>query len=149
MRIGRFTPLAVCCCLLSALAGCGDKLQVAEVTGVVTLDGKPLEFIHVEFWPDVGPRSFAKTDASGTFTLQTDDRTQMGAVPGSHKVSLKDTWHTRDDYISEGGDWVDMSAGKKGRISTKYFDAVRSPLSVSVKAGEANNFEFPVDPVGK
>lgn len=149
MRIGRFTPLAACCCLLTALAGCGDKLEVTEVTGVVTLKGEPLEFIHVEFWPDVGPRSFGKTDASGKFTLQTDDRTQSGAVPGTHKVSLKDTWHTRDDYISEGGDWVDMSAGKKARISSKYFDAIQSPLSVTVKPGEPNNFEFEVDPNGK
>jgi len=135
--------------MLTAMAGCGDKLQVAEVTGVVTLNGEPLEFVHVEFWPEVGPRSFGKTDASGKFTLQTDDRTQPGAVPGSHKVSLKDTWHTREDYISDGGDWVDMSAGKKSRISTKYYDAVKSPLSVSVKSGEANNFDFAVDPLGK
>ena len=102
MSIGRFTSLAMCCFLLTLVTGCGDKLQVAEVTGVVTLNGKPLEFIHIEFWPDVGPRSFGKTDANCKFTLQTDDRSQMGAVPGSHKVSIKDTWPTKDDFISIG-----------------------------------------------
>lgn len=149
MRNSRLIPIAVFCCLFTALGGCSDAPEVAEVSGVVTLNGEPLEFIHVEFWPDAGPRSFGKTDANGKFTLQTDDRTQSGAAPGSHKVSLKDTWHTRDDYIGEGGDWVDMSAGKKGRISTKYFDAVRSPLSVTVKPGEVNQYDFPVDPLGK
>ena len=149
MRLGRL-GLPVAACLLLTLAGCsGNKLELEEVTGVVTLNGKPMEFIHVEFWPDVGPRSFGKTDAEGKFTLQLDDRTREGAVPGSHKVSLKDTWPTKDDYINDGGEWVDMSEGKKSRIATKYYDAPRSPLSVTVKSGETNHFEFPIDAAGK
>jgi hypothetical protein len=138
------------CSLAIAFAGCGgDKLKVEKVTGVVTMNGKPMEFIHVEFWPDVGPRSFGKTDAEGKFTLQLDDRSREGAVPGRHQVSLKDTWPTKDDYISESGEWVDMSQGKRSRISTRYYDAPKSPLNVNVKTGEANHFELPIDPAGK
>jgi transcriptional regulator len=48
--------------------------------------------------------------------------------------------------LSESGEWVDKSDGKKSRIDTKYYDAMKSPLTVEVKAGEKNNFEFEVDP---
>lgn len=51
----------------------------------------------------------------------------------------------KDDFIDEGGDWVDMSEGKKSRIHTKYYDAPKSPVTVQVKPGEANHFEFAVD----
>jgi hypothetical protein len=127
------------------MVGCSDPQAVVEVTGVVTLNGKPLELVAVEFWPDNGPRSFGKTDTEGKFTLQLDDRSKSGAVPGTHKVSLKDTLHLQDNYIGEGGDWVDMTKGRKSRIDSKYFDAPRSPVSVQVKSGEPNHFEFAVD----
>jgi hypothetical protein len=119
------------------------------VTGVIKLGDKPLEFVQVEFWPDSGIRSFAKTDATGKYELQTDDRKAVGAIPGVHRVVLKDTWHMQDDYIGEGGDWVDMSKGRKARISSKYYDALKTPLSVTVKPGEPNTFDFNVDPLGK
>ncbi len=132
--------------LLATAVGCGNKLDVAKVEGVITLDGKPLELIHVEFWPESGPRSFGKTDAEGKFVLQTDDRTQEGAVPGKHRVALRDTWPTKDDYINDGGEWVDMSKGKKSRIHSKYYDPPQTPLTVDVKPGEVNSFTFEVEP---
>ncbi len=110
------------------------------------LDGKPLEFIHVEFWPENGQRSFGKTDREGRFELVTDDRSAKGAVPGTHKVSLRDTWPTSDDYIGEGGDWVDMSNGRKSRIHSKYYDAIQSPLTVRVEPNQDNFFEFTAEP---
>ncbi len=134
-----------CLFACALLVGCSDNPQVADVTGVITLNGKPLEFVHVEFWPEVGPRSIGKTNAEGRFTLKTDDDLLIGAVPGSHKVSLKDTWHMKDDYINDGGEWVDMSKGRKSRIHTKYYDAAQSPLSVKVEPGKVNTFDFPVD----
>ncbi len=139
----------VCSLCLVALVGCGESISLQEVSGVVTLDGKPLELIHVEFWPEAGPRSLGKTDEQGRFTLELDDRSAMGAVAGSHKVSLKDTWPSQDDYIGEGGAWVDMSKGRRSRIHTKYYDAPTSPLTVQVKAGEVNSIDFAVDPKKK
>ncbi|MCC6508988.1 MAG: hypothetical protein IT423_07765 [Pirellulaceae bacterium] len=131
---------------LMAASGCDEKTKLAEVTGVVTLDGKPLELIQVEFWPTTGPRSIGKTDTEGKFTLEIDDRTQKGAIPGTHKVALRDTWPSKDDYINDGGEWVDKSNGKKSRIHSKYYDAPLSPLSVEVVAGKPNTFDFKVDP---
>ncbi len=132
--------------LLTVASGCGKaKPTVAEVTGTVTLDGKPLELVHVEFWPEIGPRAFGKTDENGKFKLITDDRTQEGCPPGRNKVAVRDMAHMKDDYIDEGGDWVDMSKGKKSRIHSKYYDAPNSPLTLEVVAGEKNNFDIAVE----
>jgi hypothetical protein len=146
MLSDQLRVVLLCAGMSVCVFGCGNpKPPVAEVTGTVTLDGKPLELVHVEFWPEVGPRAFGKTDASGKFSLITDDRTQEGCPPGRNKVAIRDTAHMKDDYIDDGGDWVDMSNGKKSRISSKYYDAPNSPLTVEVKPGEKNNFDFPVD----
>jgi len=144
-RFYQFTFLAFGLALIGLQSGCGESLEVSEVTGIVTLNGKPLDLVHVEFWPNEGPRSFGKTDEQGRFTLETDDRTQKGAVPGKHKVALRDMWPMKDDYLGDGGEWVDMSKGKRSRIDSKYYDAPMSPVSVEVMAGKANTFDFPVD----
>ena len=146
MAVGDFWGTTACLCLLAFVVGCSEPASTATVSGVVTLDGKPLEFIHVEFWPENGQRSFGKTDSEGRFELLTDDRSAKGAVPGTHKVSLRDTWPTSDDYIGEGGDWVDMSNGRKSRIHSKYYDAIQSPLEVTVEPDQDNFFEFTPEP---
>jgi hypothetical protein len=128
------------------VAGCGSGLDVAEATGVVTMDGKPMDLIHIEFWSTNGPRSYGKTDAEGKFELILDDGSQKkGAVAGDHKVCLRDTWPSKDDYIGDGGEWVDKSDGKRSRIDTKYYDAVASPLTLKVESGKKNFFEIKVD----
>ena len=134
-------------CLISMMIGCGSKVSVTEVTGVVTMNGKPLELIHVEFWSKNGPRSYGKTDTEGKFELKIDDGSaRKGVVVGEQKVSLRDTWPAKDDYLDEGGAWVDKSDGKKSRIDTKYFDAVNSPMTVNVESGKKNFFELKVAP---
>ena len=133
-------------CVLMLAVGCGPQLDVAEATGTITMDGKPIELIHIEFWSSNGPRSYAKSDSDGKFELKLDDGSQRkGAVAGEHKVSLRDTWPNKDDYLDEGGAWVDMSDGKRSRIDTKYFDALKSPLTLKVESGKKNFFEIKVD----
>ena len=144
-------------CKLSALvvvllfAGCEEKLNVTKVTGTVKMKGtnEPLEYIVVEFWPENGPTSRAKTDSSGNFTLRTMDASDMeGAMLGGHKVTFKDTWPMKDDVLLESGEWQDNSKGKKTRISVKYADPSKTPESVSVGEDQAP-FEFLLDPAGR
>jgi hypothetical protein len=133
-------------CISTMAVGCGPSIEVAEVTGVVTMDGKPMDMIYIEFWSTNGPRSFATTDADGKFELTFEDEARRkGAVPGDHKVSLRDLWPTKDDVMGEGGDRIDMSNGKRSRIDTKYFDAVASPLTMKVESGKKNYFEIKAD----
>lgn len=152
MRESLRSPFLWCTAvLLLGVTGCDSGPKVVEVSGTITLnDGKPLELIHVEFWSDGGPRSWGKTDDSGKFTLTLDSEDpKKGAVVGTHKVLLRDTWPSKDDKLSEGGDWIDNSKGKKSRIHTKYYDVGATPLSLEVKAGEKNNFEIKCDPASK
>jgi hypothetical protein len=75
--------------LAAALSGCGggDELNVGEVEGVVTLDGKPLPNAVVTFTPKAGgPSGVGKTDADGNYQLLTVN--DLGAVVGEHTVSI-------------------------------------------------------------
>jgi hypothetical protein len=147
LRVRRLMVLAAAAGLLSFTGCFGSKREAYEVTGTVTLNGQPLEFVQVEFWPEVsgGIRSTGTTDAEGKFTLKTDDGLATGASPGRHKVALRDKWHMQDDYLSEGGDWVDMSKGRKSRIHSKYYNPDSSDITAEVVAGQVNNFEFTPD----
>lgn len=76
-------------------AGCGSgEFQLAPVSGIVTMDGVPVEGVEVVFAPmeskgkiEVGPASTGKTDAEGKYTLNTV-KGQVGAVVTNHIVSI-------------------------------------------------------------
>ena len=78
------------------LAGCGGEppLKMAEVEGVVTINGKPAADILVQFLPNVGPKDRAvsatgTTNAEGKFQLVASDG-KPGALVGPNKVVLAD-----------------------------------------------------------
>jgi len=86
--------LFVAVCSL-VLCGCGDEFDVAPVSGKVTLDGKPLPDVEVNFQPrggggvSPGPGSTGITDAEGRYTLKTSEESpKEGAVPGKHIVTM-------------------------------------------------------------
>lgn len=88
---------ALGCALLAALAtGCGRSAsyELAPVSGVVTLDGKPVPHTKVVFTPQgsagnvaPGPGSAANCDDAGRFELRTV-RGEPGAVVGVHTVRI-------------------------------------------------------------
>lgn len=122
------------------LSGCGDGIKFAPVQGTVTLDGKPLDNILVEFWPENGPKSFAETDSQGRFALKTEDGVKDGAAVGSHTVTLKDSAIMGDKFMGRAAEELELSAGKKPRISTKYAGPETSGIIKSVEAGKTNAF---------
>lgn len=70
------------------LAGCSSSEPLVPVTGVITLDGKPIANAAVLFMIDRGGRpATGVTDASGRYQLSTytDDD---GALIGRHEVSV-------------------------------------------------------------
>jgi len=68
----------------SLTVGCGGGGFVA-VTGLVTLDGKPLEGASVAFIPEAqGEAAYSTTNAEGVFELAT--HSQPGAKPGMYQV---------------------------------------------------------------
>jgi hypothetical protein len=78
--------------LLAAAAGtfggCGsDGPELADVTGTVTRDGKPLSGINVEFQPQTGRPSAGRTNDAGEYQLQFTSE-QAGALLGQHQVHI-------------------------------------------------------------
>jgi hypothetical protein len=131
---------------LAAIAGCGRGISMAEVEGVVTLNGKPVEKIQVEFWPSKeGPRSIGVTDSEGRYKLKTDDGTQPGAAVGKHSVVLHDVGIFGDKFLGRGAEDVDISNGQKPRISSEYCDAARTTLQKEVVAGQKNQIDLQVN----
>jgi hypothetical protein len=78
-----------------ALAGCGRIPPLGTVSGVVTLDGKPLPDIEVQFLPDPvqgtrGATASCYTDEQGRFKLFTQRHEKEGALVGTHRVVFVD-----------------------------------------------------------
>ncbi len=130
--------------VLSCLSGCGgDGIRYAEVEGTVELNGKPLDKILVEFLPEsAGPRSFAETDSQGKFKLKTDDGKRDGAAVGTHRVTLKDAGVHGDKFMGRAAETVDMSQGRKPRISDRLANPETSKMTQTVVAGKKNEFKI-------
>jgi hypothetical protein len=81
--------LAALSLLTPALIGCGrgNYPEVATVTGVVLLDGKPLEGAEVTFAPLEGRSSTGLTDHTGKYSLSYTKKVR-GAVLGQHTVKI-------------------------------------------------------------
>ena len=80
----RWLPLLIFVAALLPLSGCGKKLT--PVSGVVTLDGKPVADATVTFVSDDGKyTSTGATDESGNFALSS------GAGPGAYEGNYKVT----------------------------------------------------------
>lgn len=90
--------------LLSVLAvvGCGsDGPELADVTGTVTLDGKPLQGARVTFAPESkGSPSYGMTDAEGNYSLMYS-RDESGAMVAKHNVSIETEKLSAED-MAEG-----------------------------------------------
>jgi hypothetical protein len=144
--------LTVCC---FGCSGGGTDIDLGTVTGVVTLDGKPLADAVVVFAPDNGNASSDQTDASGKYQL-TYNKNAKGALLGKHKVSITEgqpaAAELGDDAdlskvdLSATGDIGDASTkggkGKKSMIPAKY--NTKTTLTADVKTG-ANTFDFKLD----
>jgi len=117
-------------------AGCRSGVELLPVSGVVTLDGKPVEQATVLFKPESGPVAYGQTNADGRFELSTAGR--KGAVPGKHKVSI-----TKMKVTGVGNDeMVDPEKVKTEWIVPQtYTDPEKSGLTAEVARGKTT-FEF-------
>ena len=136
MRAMRFVGSSLLAGALAA-TGCGGGLSFAVVEGTVKVNGQPVDKIQVEFWPaGDGPRSIGVTDANGRYTLASDDGSKPGAVVGRHKVVLRDVGIMGDQFLGRAGETVDMTKGKKPRVSATYAEVTRTPIEKDVAAGK-------------
>lgn len=157
----------VCLAALALLVGCGTSTgpDTVPVTGTVTLDGTPVGGALVTFSPKTpeGQAAAGTTDASGRFELTTSVSGD-GAVLGSYFVGISKT--SGGEAVGTSGPVDDeaayKAAEKKGIDLTGASDAKEKPeavkdelpprykspgtsgFSAEVKAGEKNDFTFPM-----
>lgn len=131
-------------CLLLAWAGCGEQgPAVAPVSGVVTYQGKPVQYARVMFFPQNVPGAqtgFAQTDAQGRFSEVLTGGTQSGAVVGSHFVTVTEGWPPAQEVPKDASGM--QRTPPRGPWDQKYRDSSNPALKVEVVGGQDNHFDF-------
>ncbi len=145
--------LMICC---FGCSGGGTDIDLGTVTGVVTMDGKPLANAIVVFAPEKGNPSTDQTDTNGNYE-PTYNKNAKGAVLGKHKVSITmgeppaaevDPDADISQAAAETGIGFEEEANPNGKaakkdpIPAKY--NTQTELTADVKAG-ANTFDFKLD----
>jgi hypothetical protein len=129
------------------LSGCGsdqptgDRIATVSASGVLTLDGKPLEYYQVLCFPPNGARPAAGTaDAEGKFVLGTNEPGD-GAVAGSHKVAINWLGPPSSDP-NEGIMEFSEPPAPTIEIDPRYSDPETSGLVVEIPAGGTNEIRI-------
>ena len=130
-RLQRVFVLSAMCAALLAICGCGNGL--AQVSGLVTLDGQPLHGgkgdtrVTVQFQPvdGVGANAVGLADDEGNYKIATGS--QGGIRPGDYYVTCS------------------VSTLKAGApvADPKYVNAKTSGLKFTVQSGK-NEFNIPL-----
>ncbi|MEQ8633710.1 hypothetical protein [Gimesia maris] len=121
---------------LSACGGGSDTPPLGTVTGVVTLDDKPLADAEVTFQPEKGRPSLGKTDSEGNYTL-VYTASDNGALIGPHKVLITTAVEAFSDESGAGND----REARPEILPPKY--NAQTTLTAQVKPG-ANTIDFPL-----
>lgn len=152
-RLERWVILGMFLACAAGLEGCGSgRPKTVPVTGVVTLDGKPIEGANVTFYPDTGEATgttgqqkksdtasrpaTGATDKDGKFTLKTFEPGD-GALPGKYKVAIikKEVTGFLADKDGLSGGIAPEGIKEKWIIPPKYADPNKSGLTAEVKVG--------------
>jgi hypothetical protein len=161
-RPGRPLRLPGLALALLTAAGCAGKYTPVPVSGVVTLDGQPVDKATVYFYAvgddKEGRPAQGVTDENGEFrlsTLGTDD----GALPGEYKVVVHKYVPTQPNLkipefpnTPEGKlerqDFMYRNFEEKGiqpntnSLPARYGDSSTTPLTCTVKGGMTVKFEL-------
>jgi len=135
--------------VLSCTSGCGGYSNVGQVTGVITVEGEPLEGANIAFYPTDGRASQGVSDASGRYELNYI-RKQKGAVIGEHIVTISTRVEAEIDYrgdtVAQDGEQSTptITAGKAETLPKKYVDRRTSDLRATVTSG-SNSFDFDLE----
>ena len=113
--------------MVLVVVGCGaGGPELGEVSGIVTLDGKPVPNAFVTFAPEAAGRpSQAKTDEEGRYKLQFSP-SREGALLGHHDVRVS----TQD--IDDAG------RSLPERIPEQYHAQGSIPVTIREGANEIN-----------
>ena len=122
-------------CLL-LLAGCSNTPPMGQVSGKITVKGKPVGYGSVMFVPATGPVGSGTLSPDGAYTLTTF-KPGDGALAGDHKVVVEA--YTIAKSREYGADDTATPAANK-----KYYNVATTPLKATVKEGQ-NALDFDLD----
>lgn len=134
MQLARPLVLLVLVSLV-VQAGCGRPApEFGEVSGQVTINGKPAADVYLQFFPDpesgneIAANSYGETDDQGQYTLRYvfDGREGKGAAVGPHRVVVEDM---RLSGIPQGGKIPPL------RFDPRYSNIGMTPLTYEVTPG--------------
>lgn len=140
--------LALGCLACGLLAlGCSSQNKLVPVNGQVTMNGKPLGNVRVDFHPDPdkgtrGTGSSGTTDAEGKFTLSLGPN-QPGAIPGHYRVILEDldvygnVFVGKGNYRNEDKPGAVREVPKRPRFAEVFRDLGKTPLRQEITQGMA------------
>lgn len=150
-RLMLFSGLVVACFIV----GCGsDAPPTVPVTGIVTLDGKPIEGATVNFLSEnTSIAASGQTDAEGKFSIKTfiGANSVDGAIVGVHKVSVVKTESSGQNAPTDPEEIKKMMAEmttnpaitsqikSKAVIPEKYNNPTMSNLTATVSDAGPNN----------
>jgi hypothetical protein len=151
---------ALAAALLLAAAGCGDPHTPVSVSGVVTLEGKPVEGATVAFYAAAGgPEgrpALGRTDADGAFRLNTLGDAD-GALPGEYKVVISKwvpglpdlkvpDFPNTPEGRAQREDFLYRAYGERPRqkntLPPRYGDLNTTPLTARVSGATTVKFEL-------
>ena len=151
--MGRSSGFALAALTCAMLSGCGSGLDLAPVTGRVTMNGQPVTQGEITFWAENGPPAIGQITADGAYTLRTlqDD----GALVGRHKVTIMSTkvsgGSAAPATFEQELEWAKKGVKSSGQVlipgevtwlvPEKYSRAGSTDLTAEVKP-EANTINF-------
>tara|TARA_R110002095_G_scaffold152203_1_gene131791 strand:- start:1143 stop:1517 length:375 start_codon:yes stop_codon:yes gene_type:complete len=119
--------LILCFVLTGCSSGGSDLPELAPVSGVITLQGKPLQNAQVTFVPQSGRPSNGTTDAEGRYELYYKAGVP-GAVTGKHTVQIT---------VEEN---MELPKNQQTVIPAKY--NTRSTLEATITGTEPAKHDF-------
>ena len=131
----RLASISITGCIFCLAIGCGgpdDEPELGTVSGVVTMEGKPLSGVWIGFAPELGRSSMGMTDKEGRYELNYLPE-KKGAKVGKHKVAI--TTPSEDEF---GGQVRNF----RERIPARYNSL--SSLTADVKSGH-NDIDFKLE----
>ena len=131
-RLMNFGLLAVA----ASVTGC-QRADFASVQGVVTLDGKPLADIEVQFLPLPNqrtnhPSTSVYTDADGKYSIVASG--DYGVLIGTHHVCLNDamvmmpTSNAGQEDGTLASEGIARTVKRKSRVPAIYSDSLGTPF---------------------
>ena len=137
-------PVSLLFLLCIFMSGCStSEFPLAPVSGVVTLDGQPLQGARLTFQPRslpgailAGPPSYGITDAAGRYQLETHHG-HTGAVVAIHRVTIS----TELKKADEGGT-NELIILAEERLPPRYNNRSRLTYEVTEEGTDKCDFEL-------